>query len=243
MKYIFLLSIVFYLIPTQGQQKLRIEFEVEPYFETAKTNNVAFSVDSELSLFELTANEIESIYTIIPTINNSQTELNGISSAIMSADANPVYKNLKTERYTESIKLSGKTFLVQDDLPIINWEIKKETKDIIGFSTFKAIAVLKDENQTKIEAWYSPKLNYKIGPEKYWGLPGLILEVKTVIEYKDGTIEGTHYIARKLEVIKDNKKINPPQKGKEITLKEYKEEHRLYMDRLMNLHGGGVDTD
>ena len=134
--------------------------------------------------------------------------------AMMSADENPVYKNFQTKKHIEGIKLSGKAFLVQDDLPIINWKIKNETKDIAGISTLKAIAVLEDENQTKIEAWYAPILSYKTGPEKFWGLPGIILELKTVIEYENGNKEGTHYLARKIEVINDNEKIVPPKKGR-----------------------------
>lgn len=64
-----------------------------------------------------------------------------------------------------------------------------------------------------------------------------------MIEYENGNKEGTHYLASKIEVINDNEKIIPPKKGKKLSLKEYQEEHRLYMDRLMNMQGGGVDTD
>lgn len=241
MKYIFLFNFLFYLSLSKAQEKLRIEYEVEPYFESI--NRVDNSVNSVTSIFELISTESESIYTVVPTINNSQSEISGFSMAMMSADENPVYKNFQTKKYVEGIKLSGKAFLVQDDLPIINWEIKKETKEIAGISTLKAIAVLEDENQTKIEAWYAPKLSYKTGPEKFWGLPGVILELKTVIEYENGNKEGTHYLASKIEVINDNEKIIPPKKGKKLSLKEYQEEHRLYMDRLMNMQGGGVDTD
>ena len=73
------------------------------------------------------------------------------------------------------------------------------------------------------------------GPENYWGLPGLILEVN------DGT---TTILCSKIVINpKDRKEIKQPKKGTQITQKEFekiaqeKMEEMREMGRGMN--GGG----
>nr|WP_294937113.1 GLPGLI family protein [uncultured Flavobacterium sp.] len=66
-----------------------------------------------------------------------------------------------------------------------------------------------------ITAWYTPEIPINQGPESYWGLPGLILEVndgKTVI------------MCSKLVMnTKDKAEIKAPKNGKVVKQKEYDE--------------------
>lgn len=57
-----------------------------------------------------------------------------------------------------------------------NWEITNEEKEINGYLCKKAISNL---NGYHFEAWYTEEIPVSIGPEKFDGLPGLILYVKT----------------------------------------------------------------
>ncbi|MFA7686801.1 MAG: GLPGLI family protein, partial [Moheibacter sp.] len=161
----------------------------------------------------------------------------------MSANANPVYKNTGTKTYTEEAPFAEKTFLIKDNLPEIDWKITKETKEIAGFPVQKASAILTDEYKTEIEAWYSPKFNYKTGPDKFWGLPGIILEIQTQITYDDGSKEGTKYVATKVEVVNSNENIKIPSKGKEITQQEFTEMAIEFMEREMEMYNDGVEKD
>lgn len=224
-----------------AQEKLRIEYEVAPYYESEKKSQ--FEILSTLNLFELILYNDESIYKIIPKVNNNQLDPSGRILATMSADANPIYKNTEIKTYIEEARISEKAFLIKDVLPQIDWKISKETKDIAGFSVFKATAKLNDEYETNVEAWYSPKLNYKTGPDKFWGLPGIILEVQTEINYEDGTKEGTKYLATKVEVLKSNEKIKDLDQGKEITRDSFDQLQKKYLQDQMEMFGGGVDKD
>ena len=66
----------------------------------------------------------------------------------------------------------------------IKWEITDETKTLLGFKVQKAIA--KDHPFSKgssmpggdAVAWFAVDIPCNSGPEKYWGLPGLILELR-----------------------------------------------------------------
>lgn len=67
---------------------------------------------------------------------------------------------------------------------------------------------------TNVTAWYSPQIPISQGPLEYWGLPGLILEVN---------VGNTTMLCSKIVINPDEKlKIEAPQKGKEVTKKEYK---------------------
>jgi GLPGLI family protein len=66
-----------------------------------------------------------------------------------------------------------------------------------------------------ITAWYSPEIPINQGPESYWGLPGLILEVN------DGK---TIIMCSKLVMnTKDKVEIKAPKNGKVVKQKEYDE--------------------
>ncbi|MCO6174394.1 GLPGLI family protein [Flavobacterium sp. NRK F10] len=69
--------------------------------------------------------------------------------------------------------------------------------------------------EVTITAWYSPEIPVNQGPENYWGLPGLILEVN------DGQ---TTILCSKIVLnSKEKVDIKPVTKGKEVTQKEYNE--------------------
>ncbi len=64
-----------------------------------------------------------------------------------------------------------------------------------------------------VTAWYTPDIPVNQGPENYWGLPGLILEVsdgKTVILCSKIVLNP-----------KEKKEIKAPKKGKLVTQAEY----------------------
>lgn len=232
---------LFCVIHLVAQEKLRVEYEVVPYSESAGKDKSEVSMIS--SLFELISDKNESYYSIVPKINNEQIEISEGISASFSASANPIYKNTESKTYVEETQIGERTFLIKDHLPQIDWKITKETKEIAGFPVLKATGVLNDESKTEIEAWYAPKLSSKAGPERFWGLPGMILEVETLIRYDDGSKEGIGYRATKVEVLNSNEKIKIPNKGKKISQQEFSELQNEYMKKLMEMYNGGVDKD
>lgn len=67
-------------------------------------------------------------------------------------------------------------YLVKDNVPKINWTIDyKNTKTLLGYKCFKAEGEFRGRNY---EAYFTPDLKFDAGPYKFYGLPGLILEIK-----------------------------------------------------------------
>jgi len=68
---------------------------------------------------------------------------------------------------------------------------------------------------TQVEAWYTLQIPLRHGPAEYWGLPGLILEVSA----GNTTMLCSQIVLNP----KDGIDIKIPEKGKEVTKKEYQE--------------------
>lgn len=84
--------------------------------------------------------------------------------------------------------------------------------------------------ENTITAWYCPEIPINQGPENYWGLPGLILEVndgKTVI------------LCTKIVMnSKEKVTIKPVGKGKQVTQKEYDEIVKKKTEEMMEMNSG-----
>ncbi|RTY92480.1 GLPGLI family protein [Flavobacterium sp. GT3R68] len=182
------------------------------------------------------------------------------------------YKNVKDKSYIVDKEFMGKEFLIKDSLPALNWKMESETKQIGGYTCFKATAVrpvsksdfrnfrpkkeedkkdpakkdaVKTEDKAKttnfmddfelpkeitITAWYTPEIPVNQGPENYWGLPGLILEVN------DGK---TTILCSKIVLnAKEKVDIKAPTNGKVISQKEYDETVVKKMEEFRQMNQG-----
>lgn len=112
----------------------------------------------------------------------------------------------ETEAKTETVKdttKANKTNFTED------WEMPKENT---------------------ITAWYCPEIPVNQGPENYWGLPGLILEVN------DGK---TVMLCTKIVMnTKDKVEIKPVTKGKEVTQTEYNDIVKKKMEEMQEMNSG-----
>ena len=98
---------------------------------------------------------------------------------------------------------------------------EKKTNIMDGFEMPKEIT---------ITAWYTPEIPVSQGPEGYWGLPGLILEIN------DGK---TTILCSKIVLNpKDKVEIKAPTNGKEISQKEYDETVMKKMEELREMGAG-----
>ncbi|AWA31409.1 GLPGLI family protein [Flavobacterium magnum] len=82
-----------------------------------------------------------------------------------------------------------------------------------------------------ITAWYAPEIPVSQGPDNYWGLPGLILEVN------DGK---TTILCSKIVINpKEKADIKAPKNGKEVSQKEYDETVLKKMEEFKDMGGPG----
>ncbi|GAB3993447.1 GLPGLI family protein [Spirosoma daeguense] len=121
-----------------------------------------------------------------------------------------LYRNFEKDKKTDIIEMLGKTYVVDDSLHTPTWKIGNQIKDVAGYICMKAETEDPIKKQ-KITAWFAQDIPVPAGPERYSGLPGVILELS--LNDGDVVIEATKVELRK--VTPDELKL-PKAKGKKI---------------------------
>ena len=192
----------------------------------------------------LSFNSTESIFI-------EEEKIDAISGATDSWGSNfargKQYKNISQNQLVQSQEFYGKRFLVKDQLLSIDWELGSESKEVGGYTCFKATAVVPKESLewfdfswsdlsssseavendiklSQVEAWYTMQIPVQNGPAEFWGLPGLILEVST----ENTTLLCSEIISNPKEKLK----ISPPKKGLDINIEDYR---KTIMDKMLEM--------
>ncbi len=210
--------------PSSDVQKQLIA-QLQKQFQKTYTLNFTKSESTFKQNKELTAPQPQ---------NNS-----GVSIKILGngGGTDVLYKNILEKRFTNKTEISGKRFLIKDNLKDFGWEMTSEIKNIGNYTCYKATRSREEErikftsengkeNESKetiiVEtiAWYTSEIPVSNGPKGHWGLPGLILEIQEGEE----TIVCTEIVLNPTERIK----IEEPTKGKTVTQEKY--------DKIMDAH-------
>ena len=124
-----------------------------------------------------------------------------------------------SKQYIEQRLFLDNYFIVHIQQKNFSWELLPETKQILGYTCYKAVSkevkVINGENKTfYTTAWYAPELKYSIGPRYFGGLEGLILELTNAkIKYYCTEI----FSPEKMPMFI----IEKPSKGKVVSEEEY----------------------
>ncbi len=197
----------------------------------------------------LTFNSMESSWKQVESLGGGPATASsgGMTMIVSSGGADRImYKNLLDQSFEREEDLMGKEFLIKDVLEPFEWELGTETKKIGNYTAQKAtyskivdskqfstgmteMEVSKDTIQ--VVAWFTPEIQVSQGPENYFGLPGLILEVHS---------RGRVLICDKIEL---NPSANPvkierPKRGKLITQDEFKVLQDESINQMMNRYQG-----
>ncbi|MEM6685589.1 MAG: GLPGLI family protein [Bacteroidota bacterium] len=184
--------------------------------------------------YTLTFTSSESVYKQEEQLAAPSPQSNGFQVMVVgNGQSDVLYKNTKEKRYTQAQEVLGKKFLVQDELKTDDWKLENETKFIGQYTCYKATRTIEMEKMTSmtvnsddetpkvtkekvtVTAWYTPEVPVTTGPDMFWGLPGLILEVN------DGT---RMMVCSKIVLNPKNKvSIKEPSKGKQVNGAEFKE--------------------
>ncbi len=119
--------------------------------------------------------------------------------------------------------IASKVYLIEDSLQVPNWKILNDIKDVAGHICMKAMIQDTVKNQ-KIIAWFAQDIPVSAGPERLYGLPGLIL----ALDINDGavTVEASRIESKKLTTELD---LPKKQKGKKINEIAYQEMLRKFI--------------
>lgn len=212
----------------------KVTFQTSNGSETMNENIMQKIQKSFEKTFELRFNQTEAIYQEFQKVT--------IKSGSANATVDKLYSNVSKQVLIEEVEneWDSRKYLVKDSLSRYNWTLENSTKTIGDYVCYKAISIVKvseqdlanyEDQRSKsslksvslltseppkeriIIAWYAPAISVSHGPEKYQGLPGLILEVND---------DGAVWSCSKLVLIPLNKPIvKMPTKGKLILKKEY----------------------
>ena len=124
-------------------------------------------------------------------------------------------RNFKDNTLYDGITFLGKTYLIHDSIVPPKWKILNDMKEVAGHICMNAswTDTLRKQN---VFVWFALDMPVSTGPDRFIGLPGIILE----IDINDGALIMT---ADKMDLKPLTTELDVPQKikGKKIDMAEY----------------------
>jgi GLPGLI family protein len=183
--------------------------------------------------YELDFNGSESTFKQVPNDKLDQEAAymaNVLGNVTYRSYINTLTKEILAQNFPDG-NIERKDEFIVKEIPDYRWELSSESKKIGDYLCYKATLTTKPDGNYKtsqnIEAWYCPKLPFSFGPGKYFGLPGLILElrendvvfgIKSISFNTSGTVS----------VIK-------PTKGKIVSVEEYRKIRNDRFEKLKSM--------
>lgn len=207
-------------------------------------------------IYILNFNKIESLYHEEEKLDQPNPSNGGLQVNFSGGNSSKLYKNLKLQQIVSNQDIFGKDFLVTDALEKFDWKYVNEQKVIGNYTCSKAQIIIpvtendrkeyqedikqQEKNKTTffnssepkeriIEAWYTLEIPVSNGPSKYWGLPGLILE----LHEGSTTLLCTKIILNPT----DKTEIKAPKNGKKVNQKEFDEIEEKKLKSMTNEDG------
>lgn len=165
MKYtIFLL---FFLQTSFGQNNLEINYLIKYNTEIYNEKNGTLLLDlkQKKSIFFISKNNLKK------EVVKESNQVDAIQSGIDRFIATDINNNSLTSKE----KINNDTYFVTESIPKIKWNLEDGIiKKMDGYTCYKATAIFRGRNYI---AWYSLDYPIQMGPWKFNGLPGLIMEI------------------------------------------------------------------
>ena len=223
-----------------------------PEFEKAWQDAMKKATEKK---YLLTFNKVESLYEVQQELGKPETPSSGMVISVSISGGGKKYLNLKDKKSRVEDEIFGKEFLIEEPLEKPDWKLVDETKKIGEYNCFKAELLIQVTEKQKEEykeflkkeetkpslfkmeepkdktivAWYTPEIPVSFGPNNYWGLPGLILEInedETIILCSKVTLSN-----------KEKSKIKVPNTGDKVTQKKFDEIQKKKTDSMKNEDG------
>ncbi len=124
-------------------------------------------------------------------------------------------RNFKDNTLYDGVTLLGKTYLIHDTIAPPAWKILNDMKEVAGHICMNASLIDTMRNQNTF-VWFALDMPVSAGPDRFIGLPGIILEV----DINNGALIMT---ADKLDLkpLTTELDVTEKIKGKKINMTEY----------------------
>ena len=105
-----------------------------------------------------------------------------------------------------------------------------KTTDVADANSVDPMSEIEVPKTIEVVAWYTPQIPINQGPDDYWGLPGLILEINA---------DRTTILCTKIVMNPEEKEnIDKPEKGEEVTQAEYTKIITKKMQEMREMYSG-----
>jgi len=190
-----------------------------------------FIPEYRTSSFELVFNDEQSVYRRYED-PAAMVERRGRRGGfrMMMGGGSTVFRDFEDQSKVEQREFMGKNFVITGSLDQKGWKVTGEAAPISGYPCLKATLPDTANDRTLI-AWFSPQVGVPTGPASYAQLPGLVLQVET----DDNSLTITAREIKWGEV--DEKALNAPRRGKEVTEEEYRAMVRKTMENMRQQRG------
>ena len=248
----------YYFSKTIFSEDLKVENseskkKVDPAFEKALQE--ALKEASEKS-YLLTFNKSECIYEQEQQLEKPKAASGEMQISVsFSSSEGRKYINAKNKTSSIEDAILGKEFIIVENIEKPDWKLVDETKKIGDYTCFKAkLTIPVSDKQKKeyeeflkkeeiksslfkmeepkekiITAWYTPEIPASFGPNNYWGLPGLILEInepETIILCSKVVLN-----------TKEKATIKVPNNGTKVSQKEFDAIQKKKYDSMKDENG------
>lgn len=212
MKYLKIKLLLFFVFNINYSQNITVE-----YSEKIVRNNYSILNHN----YKLHINKNESLYDqVFESKTNTEERKDDEEGITTVRKIYPTSERMKFV-YRKNKEVIFKDLIANRDVVVkeeeinFNWKLNKETKKIGSYNCKKATTSFRGRNYT---AWYAEEIATTTGPAKFYGLPGLILEI-----YDADKV--FHIKVKKINLKSSNanfsKKVDWIKKSKKIDLKEY----------------------
>lgn len=225
MKKTFLLTTIFFIFCANAQN-YDVVYSMK---QVAKNINLTTNIKTYLK-----GNGETSIY--VEDFRNSFQESDpSLGNINLPTENNPTYlKDTKNGTIMYNDHIQFKFFNIEDKIEKFDWKIETEVKEILGYQCQKATLKFRGRDFT---VYFSHDIIIPDGPKKFFGLPGLILEI-----ISDDSVASFHYLAQSITFPKEKIEIKNIYSDKNKIsyadyIKLYNEKYIQSLSRIVNEKG------
>ena len=223
---------------------------ISNYVYSQDTTEVEYIFNDNASIYnsKLVFSDSISIFTIYDTkIKERENDVVNTGKNISIKSFKPKSQNrtlLQSDNDSliyYNINLGERFYSVKEPKIKLNWVLKKATKTLLNYKCNSASLKFKDKEYT---AYYTTKIPINEGPWKYRGLPGLILEIKSLdnkIDFKVSSIKQEKHFNRNDFLFKKNEMVSI-ETFKTLSFEDIKKRKR-FLEFIAAENEGSVETN
>lgn len=147
----------------------------------------------------------------LATVKQSGTYYSKGKGIIYDSIGNIVHQNKQNKQLLVREKMNDEYVITEEDIPFINWEITNETRMIKTYHCKMAAAYFRGRYY---KAWFTTDVPIVAAPWKFFGLPGLVMDIE------DDRHQVKLYV-EKIEYPVDEKVPSFVNNGRKISLDKY----------------------